>query len=67
LFKIDEREDMADDNPDMQDKNTDKVIGTEHDTTDVQQIETAEGIAGTSDQPDDKQVRIVVLLCMFDY
>lgn len=58
MFKIDERDDVADENQENNDKNDNKVVGTEHDTTNVQQIETAEGTAGTSDEPDDKQVHI---------
>ena len=36
--------------------NVEKVAGTEHTTTDVQQAESAQSVAGSSDCQDDKQV-----------
>ena len=46
--------------------NAEKLAGTQHCTTDVEQAESAQSVAGSSDKQDDKQV-IITVVCFWPF
>jgi len=59
LLKVDLQ---GDDNADTE-QPTDETVRTEHEVTDVQQVDAAKGVAGTSDEQCGKEVRFSVDFC----
>ena len=65
MFNLQTEEENETEKQDQLD-NAEKLAGTQHCTTDVEQAESAQSAAGSSDKQDDKQVIIIsVLLLLF--
>jgi len=54
--------DTETDADDKMDQSTDETLKTEHDVTNVQQVDAAQGVAGTGDEQHGKEVCIAITL-----